>query len=176
MDGVVKVYRYFSLGAKHIADTTPRFIKTHYADIFRLLPESPTRQAHKEEKWISSATLLEAPENDENVEAVPEPPGTPEPILPFVPSFSISTPSGQSPKSLKTTPSTGSPLTPLQFMRRADADAPILLPVTPSKPPSNINQRARTTPNTPAHPPLVQPHALLTPSHHVAARTSVWRP
>jgi hypothetical protein len=176
MDGTVKVYKYFNLPVKLVANMQPRFIKTHYADIFRLLPESPIR-AHKEEKWINSTTLLEAPENDENVAAVPQHPSTPEPKSPFVPTFSLSTPSGQSPKSLTSAPSTGSPLTPLQFMRRADADAPVLLPVTPSKPSSNQNQRARTTPNTPAQPHLVQPHALLTPSHHhPAARTSIWRP
>lgn len=129
-----------------------RFIKDHFADLFRLMPDSPPRPGAQEEKWISSVTLLETPEIVENP---PMPPRTPEPKAPFVPSFSLSTPSGQSPHSLKSTPSSGSPLTPLQFMRRADADAPLLRPATPSKAPT---LRARHT------------------APHTPARNSIWRP
>jgi len=125
-----------------------KFIKDHFADLFRLMPDSP-RPVAQEEKWISSTTLLETPETP------PESPRTPEPKGPLLPSFSLSTPSGRSPRSLKSTPSSGSPLTPLQFMRRAEQDHPGLRPISPSKPPV---LRARNT-------------AVQTPS-----RSSIWRP
>lgn len=154
--GWSELSKFVSLRAQNLfsALTRCRFIKDHFADSFRLMPESPPRPGAPEEKWISSATLLEAPEIESGTP--PEPPRTPEPTLPFVPSFSLSTPSGQSPYSIKSnSPSVkGSPLTPLQFIRRADADA-ILRPVTPSKPPT---LRTRNT------------------AAHTQARNSVWRP
>ncbi|KAG2043113.1 hypothetical protein BDR03DRAFT_942887 [Suillus americanus] len=129
-----------------------KFIKDHFADIFRIIPpESPPkfgspRFGSRDEKWISSATLLEAPE----IVTTP-PPLTPEPRGPFLPSFTISTPGAHSPHSVKSTPSSGSPLAPLQFLRRANADA--MRPVTPSKP-----HRPRTSiPNTPARHNLWRP-------------------
>jgi len=134
-----------------------RFIKEHFADSFRIapLPDSPPRPGGvQEEKWISSTTLLEA-----RALTPPRAPQTPEPTAPFLPSFSLMTPSGHSPHSLKSSPSAkgSSPLTPLQFMRRAEPEYPsgILRPVTPSKPPRG---RISNT-NTPSAP-----------------RTSVWRP
>ncbi|RDB23195.1 hypothetical protein Hypma_009619 [Hypsizygus marmoreus] len=134
-----------------------KFIKDHFADSFRLMPDSPPRPGAPEEKWISSATLLEAPEF-ETPPLPPGPPRTPEPTMPFVPSFSLSTPSGQSPRSVKSnSPSTkGSPLTAIQFIRRADVDA-MLRPVTPSKPPTLRTRTPTAYTNTPA-------------------RNSVWRP
>jgi hypothetical protein len=68
------------------------------------------------------------------------------------------TPSGQSPHSIMSnSPSAkGSPLTPLQFMRRADVDA-MLRPVTPSKPPT-LRVQNTTTQKT------------------LTSRNSVWRP
>ncbi|KII95825.1 hypothetical protein PLICRDRAFT_129845 [Plicaturopsis crispa FD-325 SS-3] len=133
-----------------------KFIKDHFADQFRLVtdPQSPSRMGTREEKWISSATLLEAPEIIENPHT---PPRTPEPT--GLPSFVLSTPSGQSPRSLRSTPSTGSPLTPLQFMRRAE-DAPGMRPVTPSRSP-RPHSRARS-------PPVPS-----TPSRSINA---IWRP
>ncbi|KAG1755966.1 hypothetical protein EDB19DRAFT_1925154 [Suillus lakei] len=129
-----------------------KFIRDHFADIFRIIPpESPPkfgspRFGSREEKWISSATLLETPE----IVTTP-PPRTPEPRGPFLPSFTISTPGAHSPHSVKSTPSSGSPLAPLQFLRRADPDA--IRPVTPSKP-----HRPRTSiPNTPARHNLWRP-------------------
>ncbi|EGO01684.1 hypothetical protein SERLA73DRAFT_158900 [Serpula lacrymans var. lacrymans S7.3] len=133
-----------------------KFIKDHFADLFRIMPpESPSRFGSprfgsKEERWISSATLLEAPE----IMTTP-PPRTPEPRGPFVPSFAISTPGGHSPHSMKSTPSSGSPLAPLQFMRRADIECPAFRPVTPSKTPTH--RPRQSVPSTPA-------------------RHSVWRP
>ncbi|KAH7868822.1 uncharacterized protein C8R40DRAFT_1156219 [Lentinula edodes] len=130
-----------------------KFIRDHFADSFRLLapPDSPGMHTSGEERWISSATLLE--EREQNTP--PGPPRTPEPRGPLLPSFSLSTPSGHSPQSMMSTPSTrGSPLTPLQFMRRAEPEAPFFArPETPTKSPS----RPRTIPTTPA-------------------RQSVWRP
>ena len=126
-----------------------RFIKDHFADQFRIMPpESPQfgspRFGSREEKWISSATLFEAPE----IVATPPPPRTPEPSGPFIPSFTLSTPSARSPHTVKSSPSTGSPLAPLQFLRRANPDGPPMRPITPSKPPTH---RPRTSIlNTPA--------------------------
>ncbi|KAJ7179376.1 hypothetical protein C8R46DRAFT_1073575 [Mycena filopes] len=130
-----------------------KFIKDHFADSFRLFSDSPPRPGvGGEAKWISSATLLEAAEP----ETPPRSPRTPEPHG-LVPSFSLSTPTGNSPHSIKSSPSTkGSPLTPLQFMRRAEPDAVPLL-ASPSKPSSSNHRRTRTTSTTPA-------------------RNSVWRP
>ncbi|KAG2158918.1 uncharacterized protein EDB93DRAFT_1325023 [Suillus bovinus] len=129
-----------------------KFIKDHFADMFRIIPpESPPkfgspRFGSREEKWISSATLLEAPE----IVTTP-PPCTPEPRGPFLPSFTISTPGAHSSHSVKSTPSSGSPLAPLQFLRRADPDA--MRPVTPSKP----HRPRKSIPNTPARHNLWRP-------------------
>ncbi|KAK0453395.1 hypothetical protein EV421DRAFT_1763934 [Armillaria borealis] len=134
-----------------------KFIRSHFADSFRLLTESPPPMGHREEKWISSATLLETPEiaEVENENSPPHPPRTPEPHNSFLPSFALSTPSGKSPHSIKSTPSSkGSPLTPLQFIRRADPETSYLRPTTPSKPPAS---RSRTKAYTPA-------------------RNTIWRP
>ncbi|KAJ7781519.1 hypothetical protein B0H16DRAFT_1498672 [Mycena metata] len=59
------------------------------------------------------------------------------------------------PRSPRTPEPHGSPLTPLQFMRRAEPDAPLL--ASPSKPSSHHRARTTSTINTPA-------------------RNSVWRP
>ncbi|KAF9221932.1 hypothetical protein BS17DRAFT_709612 [Gyrodon lividus] len=135
-----------------------KFIKDHFADLFRIMPpdsSSPRfgspRFGSREEKWISSVTLLEAPE----IITSPPPPRTPEPRGPFVPFFTLSTPGAHSPRSVKSTPSSGSPLAPLQFIRRADPDGPPVRPVTPSKPPTH---RPRTSiPSTPARHTLWRP-------------------
>ncbi len=120
-----------------------RFIKNHFADSFRILPESPPRAGGQEVKWISSATLLERPEDG----TPPRAPRTPEPTVPFVPTFLLMTPGGQSPRSFKSSPSTkGSPLTPIQFIRRAEPDISLLRPATPSKP---HRSKLPSSPNTP---------------------------
>ncbi|KAF7313589.1 Growth arrest-specific 2-like [Mycena chlorophos] len=132
-----------------------KFIGDHFAESFRLFSDSPPRPGGAEPKWISSATLLE----DTEAESPPRAPQTPEPQA--VPTFSLITPNGNSPHSLKSSPSTkGSPLTPLQFMRRAEPDA--MPPASPSKihhHPHNTHVRTRTTSTTPA-----------------AQRNSIWRP
>ncbi|THV05479.1 hypothetical protein K435DRAFT_712976 [Dendrothele bispora CBS 962.96] len=128
-----------------------KFIRTHFADSFRLLSESPVINNTREEKWISSATLLES---TVEINSPPGPPRTPEPRDPGLPSFALSPPIGNSPHSFRSSPSTkGSPLTPLQFMRRAEPEPHFLRPETPS--------RAPRTRITPLHSPV---------------RNSVWRP
>lgn len=107
-----------------------RFIKDHFADAFRLLPDSsPPRMGTREEKWITSASLAQAVEHL----TPPRPPRTPEPKEGYIPSFAISTPNGTSPKSLHGSPSPGSPLHALQFIRRAEREAPSYRPETPTR-------------------------------------------
>ena len=136
------------------SNTYYRFIKDHFAESFQIVvPESPPRHGGQEQKWISSTTLLEAPEIKKS--PPPPPPRTPDPTFPFMPSFSLMTPSGQSPRSLKSSPSIhGSPLTPLQYIRRAEPDSTLLRPVTPSK--TQLRSRAINL--------------------HTPSRPSVWRP
>ncbi|KAH9048968.1 hypothetical protein EDB84DRAFT_27487 [Lactarius hengduanensis] len=108
-----------------------KFIQTHFADMFRLLPEPMPFLGSREEKWISSSTLLEAPE----LITPPRPPRTPEPGSGGIslPSFALSTPNGRSPQSIKTHSSPGSPLTALQFLRRVDGEGGLVRPSTPTK-------------------------------------------
>ncbi|KAL0581962.1 hypothetical protein V5O48_000019 [Marasmius crinis-equi] len=121
-----------------------KFIRGHFADSFRLLAEAPAHTSpSREEKWISSASLLDAVKNSPpRAPRTPEPHGSPS----LIPSFALQTPSSHSPRSLLSTP-TSSPLTPLQFMRRAEPDAPFLRPETPSRPPTG---GLRTMPTTPS--------------------------
>lgn len=106
-----------------------RFIKDHFADAFRLLPDaSPPQYGSREEKWINSATLAQASENISPA----GPPKTPEPQGPYLPSFALSTPSGTSPQSIKGSSSPGSPLHALQFIRRAEMDSLSYRPETPA--------------------------------------------
>ncbi|KAK2466476.1 hypothetical protein APHAL10511_002118 [Amanita phalloides] len=139
------------------------FIKDHFADSFRIMPDSdvPPHKVESKEKWISSATLieLESKEDQPQVLMVPKSPRTPEPgSNTSIPSFAITTPKGRSPQSASSLSTKSSPLTPMQFIRRADFDSTTGRPVTPSKPPS----RARNAP-----PP--------TPSQSYS-RQGVWRP
>jgi hypothetical protein len=127
-----------------ISAATYRFIQNHFADSFKLHTDSPPSMLGKnqEEKWISAATLLDP--STQSATPQPEPPKTPEPKGPFIPSFSLLTPTGHSPRSIpSSSPSlkTGSPLTALQYMRKAGPD-PNLRPGTPTKAPL----RARNTP------------------------------
>ncbi|CAL1702159.1 unnamed protein product [Somion occarium] len=108
-----------------------KFIKDHFADAFRLLPESPPRARIKEEKWISSATLAQAAAR--RTPDLPAPPRTPEPSTSIIPSFALSTPSGRSPQGINASPSPGSPLTAMQFIRRADRESPAFRSETPTK-------------------------------------------
>ncbi|KAF7331845.1 Growth arrest-specific 2-like [Mycena kentingensis (nom. inval.)] len=133
-----------------------KFIQNHFADSFRLFEDSPPRPGAAEPKWISSATLLETAETVETGShgTPPQTPRTPEPR--HVPTFSLITPTGNSPQSLKSASSThGSPLTPLQFMRRAEPDSVPAPTASPSK--SHIRTRTTSTIKTPA-------------------RNSIWRP
>lgn len=123
--------------------TLPRFIKEHFADAFRLLPESPPRMGAREEKWISSATLQQS--SIQEVLSPPLPPSTPEPHGSYIPSFALSTPSSASPKSVKSS-SPGSPLQPIQFIRRADRESPMMRADTPTR------MRPSSVAHTPRHP------------------------
>ena len=107
-----------------------RFIQNHFAGMYRLLPEPIPHLGSREEKWISSSTLLEAPE----LITPPRPPRTPEPGSGgfSLPSFALSTPSGRSPQSINTHSSPGSPLTALQFLRRVDGETVLARPSTPT--------------------------------------------
>ena len=111
-----------------------RFIQTHLADVFRLLPEPMPYVGSREEKWISSSTLLEAPELISTPARDNE---TPEPSSGgmLFPPFALSTPGsiGKSPQSIKTHSSPGSPLTALQFLRRVDGEDSFLRAATPFK-------------------------------------------
>ena len=120
-----------------------RFIKEHFADAFRLLPESPPRMGTREETWISSATLQQS--SIQEVLSPPLHPSTPEPHGSYIPPFALSTPSGTSPKSIKSS-SPGSPLQPIQFIRRADRESPMLRADTPTK------MRPSSVAHTPKHP------------------------
>ncbi|KAM6495594.1 hypothetical protein JOM56_008300 [Amanita muscaria] len=129
------------------------FITDHFADSFRIMGDSDALpiKGDTKEKWINAATLLESDEKENDSQGLvpPKPPSTPEPKLsPGIPSFAITTPTGRSPQSISS-PSTksGSPLTPMQFIRRADFDLATGRPVTPSRPPT----RARNAPPTPSH-------------------------
>ncbi|KAL6306770.1 hypothetical protein BKA93DRAFT_728696 [Sparassis latifolia] len=139
-----------------------KFIKDHFADAFRILPESPPRPPRasvgsRDEKWVNSATFSQAVDN-----MFPyQPPGTPLPNLSFIPSFALSTPGGSSPKSIRSAspPSTGSPLTALQFFRRAGRDSPSLRAESPSRSSRSMMSSMSSVLNTPA-----------------SSRPSVWRP
>ena len=127
----------------------------------------------REEKWISSATLFEAPENGDSPAMRPQTPIR----TPLIPAMSLNTPGGRSSHSVNSTSPHGSPsgLTPLKFIRRAEVDTPAI-PITPSK----AGPRARiVTPHTPvlsrAGSPssanLIPPIQLVTP-----VRGPYWRP
>lgn len=126
-------WAFIRLGCLLITDyENGRFIQTHFADMFRLLPEQMSYLGSREEKWISSSTLLEAPEL---ISTPARDNATPEPSSGgmFFPSFALSTPSGKSPQSIKTHSSPGSPLTALQFLRRVDGEDSFLRSATPFK-------------------------------------------
>ena len=140
-----------------------RFIQTHFADMFRLLPEPMPYIGSREEKWISSSTLLEAPEL---ISTPVRDPKTPEPSSggTLLPSFALSTPSGKSPQSIKTHSSPGSPLTALQFLRRVDGEESFLRPATPLKG-STLRNNGRASRASLPHAPIRSPN-----------RAPVWKP
>jgi hypothetical protein len=74
-----------------------RFIQTHVADMSHLLPEPIPYLGSREEKWISSSTLLEAPELISTPPWYSPTTGTRQ--RRSVPSFALSSPSRRSPRS-----------------------------------------------------------------------------
>ncbi|QRW15920.1 hypothetical protein RhiXN_03921 [Rhizoctonia solani] len=121
-----------------------KFIKDHFADLFRLLPATVTSppQALQENgpKWISSGTLLE--DSDQTPTRRPRSamakPGTPEPKRapsraspsPGIGAPTFKTPPGMGPNT-GTGSSNSSPLTPIQFMRRVEDQGPRARPTSP---------------------------------------------
>lgn len=134
----------FSMPSSHLAYhliPIDRFIQTHFADMSRLFPQSMPYLGSREEKWISSSTLLEAPE----IITPPRPPRTPDPgsAGTSLPSFALSTPSGRSPQSIHTHSSSGSPLTAM-FLRRVDGEGVLSRPSTPTTKGSLLNNHGRS--------------------------------
>lgn len=102
-----------------------KFIRRHFADQFRILPPGPlTPPIHREEPWISSATLLKAAGSP--LQAAVSPLSSPSALSP--PFADPKTPSptthadmsSSSLLSLASPSSPGSPLASIQFLRKAD--------------------------------------------------------
>ena len=147
---------YFTASIVHLH---PRFIKNHFADLFRIIPESPERLGIKEQRWLSASTLR----RDSETSFTRIPPGTPESLPPSLPSFALSTPEGTRASTVHTPSPNASPLTPLQFIRRAGLDQ-TELSLTLS---TNMN---KSKPNTP--PPPLRTRRSTTNSHSKV----IWRP
>ncbi|KAG8984242.1 hypothetical protein FRB94_000343 [Tulasnella sp. JGI-2019a] len=174
-----------------------KFLKGHY-EAFRIqpppmIPGSPPRE--EEERWISSASLLAAEGSSPSIslaeeDSPPKPPVTPEPrrgsrasLTPHDPSQYLPGRSSPLTKSIlgshsplySTTGSSphasGSPLTPLQFLRRADDAHPPLppRPTTPTHPKlsTSTSKIGKTTPNASRRKSLAPP---------VAPTVARWRP
>ncbi|KAH7105684.1 hypothetical protein BKA62DRAFT_826937 [Auriculariales sp. MPI-PUGE-AT-0066] len=97
-----------------------RFIKNHFASLYRMLPEveDPLRRSIVARALGCNGDSCRR----RDLAAAQDPEPKSPPTSTGVPSFSLSTPSGASALSLPS--SGGSPLTPLQFMRRADEGTP----------------------------------------------------
>lgn len=159
LDGAFEVGARLCSAVQFITERkSDRFIETHFADMFRLLPEAMPYLGSREEKWISSSTLLEAPEL---ITTPARDPKTPEPNSggALLPSFALSSPSGKSPQSIKTHSSPGSPLTALQFLRRVDGEESFLRPATPlkSSPLRNHSRASLATLKSPNGVPVWKP-------------------
>ncbi|CAE6424995.1 unnamed protein product [Rhizoctonia solani] len=116
-----------------------KFIKDHFADLFRLLPVASPPQ-NEGPKWISAATLLEDTEQTptRRPRSTLGKPGTPEPrrtpsrasVSPGINAPTFYTPPGISPHA-GTGSSHSSPLAPIQFMRRVEDQGPRARPTSP---------------------------------------------
>ncbi|KDN48146.1 hypothetical protein RSAG8_03162, partial [Rhizoctonia solani AG-8 WAC10335] len=116
-----------------------KFIKDHFADLFRLLPVASPPQ-NEGPKWISAATLLEDTEQTptRRPRSALGKPGTPEPrrtpsrasVSPGINAPTFYTPPGISPHA-GTGSSHSSPLAPIQFMRRVEDQGPRARPTSP---------------------------------------------
>lgn len=124
-----------------------KFLKDHFAHLLDQIPDAPSLGS-KEQKWISSATLnttTEEPLLELPILQGPRPPKTPEPRRPSGAVVVLHTPNGTSPRSLHSSGSPGSPLAPLQFIRKAE-ESPHRSGTTP--PPHRLSKS--TTSRTPA--------------------------
>lgn len=122
-----------------------KFLKDHFAHLVEQLPEMPILGS-KEQKWISASTVTK--NNDDILEELPSldrprPPVTPEPKRPS-PTVFLHTPNGTSPRAVHSSGSPGSPLAPLQFIRKAEES-----PHRSSTPPPHRLSKSTTT-RTPA--------------------------
>ncbi|KAI5125054.1 hypothetical protein M0805_007477 [Coniferiporia weirii] len=136
-----------------------RFIKDHFADLFRLIPESPPRPGSRE-RWINASTLRNSGE-DGSIST--RSPGSPDSLGPSLPSFALSTPDGTQVQAMQSQSPKSSPLTPLQFMRRADADLSEL---------SLSSVALSTGPNGPSKSSSIRPRGATSS----APTKTVWRP
>jgi hypothetical protein len=143
-----------------------KFLRDHFAHLSDQILEPP-QLGSIEEKWISSRTVSIA--KDSHPTELPElpqpngPPRTPEPKA-RGPTVILHTPSGASPHSLNSGGSPGSPLTPLQFIRKAE-DSPKRTPT--SKRAAEDSPKNTTTP---------LPHRLSKSTNaRTPARGSQWR-
>ncbi|PVG03610.1 hypothetical protein CPB86DRAFT_748944 [Serendipita vermifera] len=102
-----------------------KFLRDHFAHLVEQIPEAPSLGT-KEMKWISSSTLGGNKDGEQSSNPFVVnggPPRTPEPKGPL-PAVLLHTPSGTSPRSVHSSGSPGSPLAPLQFIRKAE-ESPI---------------------------------------------------
>jgi hypothetical protein len=103
-----------------------KFLRDHFAHLLEEIPEVPS-MGTKDVKWISSLTLNGNKDGENSSEplnlSATRPPMTPEPKFPL-PAVLLHTPSGTSPRSVHSSGSPGSPLAPLQFIRKAE-ESPI---------------------------------------------------
>ncbi|CAG8688476.1 4527_t:CDS:2, partial [Acaulospora colombiana] len=100
-----------------------KFLRDHFAHLVEQIPEAPS-MGTKDIKWISSSTLGGNKDGEQSSNPFEiGPPRTPEPKGPL-PAVLLHTPSGTSPRSVHSSGSPGSPLAPLQFIRKAE-ESPI---------------------------------------------------
>jgi hypothetical protein len=137
-----------------------KFLKDHFAHLADQLPEMPVLGS-KEQKWINASTVTKNTDDHDSLGELPElahprPPVTPEPKHPS-PSVYLLTPNGASPRAVHSSGSPGSPLAPLQFIRKAEDS-----PKRPSTPPPHRLSKSTTT-RTPAR--VVS--ATLTPAKNI---------
>lgn len=146
-----------------------RFIRDHFAHLFRIDPITPpkTHSGPSEEKWISSATLLDSTsERSPSVQGVrPTTPLVRTPLL--VPASGSSQGGGRSPPGIPLMHHSpgSSPLTPMHFIRRASVEPPNTGPTQSLSKPHNV-------PGTPAMKVTSSTTHLMTPT---PSRPPVWR-
>ena len=119
-----------------------KFLRDHFAHLVDQLPEMPVLGS-KEQEWISAATVNKGADDSDSLGPLSSlalrPPVTPEPKH-LSPSVYLHTPNGTSPRAVHSAGSPGSPLAPLQFIRKAEDS-----PKRPSTPPPHRLSKSTTT-------------------------------